>query len=122
MTDEKPKSIVELYKELEAEGMTRSAGRGEKATKVRGIVTDIGKQTGKNKLMMSAAFKVAKQIIIAEDPDQKLDRAYFTQIMTNTYLTEKDEAGRVWIDLSKKPTKKAAVPKPVEKVEKVPGK
>ena len=53
MSDEKPKSIVELYKELEAEGMTRSSGRGEKATKVRGIVTDIGKQTGKNKLMMS---------------------------------------------------------------------
>ena len=72
--------------------------------------------------MMSAAFKVAKQIIIAEDPDQKLDRAYFTQIMTNTYLTKKDEGGRVWIDLSKKPVKKAASPKPVEKVEKTPGK
>lgn len=91
-------NIAELYSKLEQEGIDNPrSGKGEKAEKVRGIVKDIGKQTGKNRILQSAAFNTVKDVMA---PD-KLDRSYFTQTIERTWETERDDASRVWILLNK---------------------
>ncbi|MCK4518380.1 hypothetical protein KAT92_06390 [Candidatus Babeliales bacterium] len=103
--------MVELYKELEAEGLKRNVGRGEKAEKVRGYVRDIAKQTGSDKLLLSATWKVTKDIITEKDPDGKLDRAYFTQVVDKAWETEKDDTGHLWILMTKPIAKKGTAAK-----------
>ena len=99
-------NIAELYGKLEKEGIENPrSGKGEKAEKVRGIVKDIGKQTGNSKILQSAAFNTVKSVMA---PDNKLDRSYFTQTVERTWETERDEAGRVWILLNKAKVKAPA--------------
>ena len=104
--DEPKKSVTDLYKELEAEGLKRNVGRGEKAEKVRGLVRDIAKQIKQDKLLLSATWKVTKDMIAAKDPEAKLDRAYFTQVVDKAWETEKDQTGHLWIRMDKPVEKK----------------
>lgn len=95
---EKPINVVDLYKQLEAEGLAKPvAGKGEKAEKIRALVRDVAKKVGKPKVMMSALYKIAKN----QYPDEKIDRSYFASTLSRTWETEKDEGGHVWILVSK---------------------
>lgn len=104
---EETMNIKALYEQLEADSKSRS-NRGEKAEKIRGQIRDIGKATKRDRLDMSVLYKMCKQMV---GPENKLDRPYFTSIVTKAWETEKDDEGRTWVLVNKE---KRPVPKPPE--------
>jgi len=87
--------IVELYKQAEAESLKRKVGeKGGKADEVKKIVEQIAAKVGRKKLQLAATFAVVKAVLA--ERGEKIERAYFTQIMKNRFEVTKEE-GRLYI-------------------------
>lgn len=105
-------SIADLYARLEADDKSRAGSRGEKSEKVRTMVKDIAKETGKKELLLATVYKMCEAKFVEEG--DKLDRPHFTQVVEKAFGTKKVD-GRLWITMDgsgKKPTskKKKAAP------------
>jgi hypothetical protein len=95
--------LEELYSKFEGEAKSRSA-RGEKAEKYRNFVRDTAAKIGKDQVLISAMFNMAKKIITDEE---KIDRSYFNNVCEKSWVTFKDDKGAVYIDLTKPKTPKS---------------
>ncbi len=87
------KNLTELYKQLESESLSRVAtGRTGKSAAIREKVMELFKQTGKNRILMAAAYQAIKQEM------GQLDRTQFTGVVKRSFKYEKDpETGRIWV-------------------------
>ncbi len=91
------KSLTELYKQLESESLSRvTTGKTGKSAVVREKVMELFKQTGKNRILMAAAYQAIKQALV--DQGIQLDRTQFSGIVKRSFKCEKDpETGRIWV-------------------------
>lgn len=89
--------MTELYKQLESESLSRVAtGRTGKSAEVREKMMELFKQTGKNRILLAAAYQVIRKEFI--ERGEQLDRTQFSGIVKRSFKCEKDpETGRIWV-------------------------